>query len=232
MEGIAIVTLLCFVSIRSREWLPRGETVQTVHVGDRRACYTAGVKENANDRIRVEAGTSGSELDDVDNARVSVVVRAKGRVHGPKVSRHRAFVVDEGNGEPESRDVPRGLATGPEVDYEVLVSDGPRNGASERRHLGIIEPRWDGVLDVDSISRKRRVAGERDFVPLGVAAVQGRARATHPYPVHERLVRGQNSRVLSPGCTSAKAVREPRHVSHVAQVDAVVLVETREEPAE
>ena len=138
VEGIAIVTLLRFVPIRSREWLPRGETVQMVHVGDRRACYTAGVNENANGRIRVEAGTSGSEFDDVDNARVSVVVRAKGRVHGPKVSRHRAFVVDEGNGEPESRDVPRGLATGPEVDYEVLVSDGPRNGASERRHLGII----------------------------------------------------------------------------------------------
>jgi len=189
VEGIAIITFLCFVSVWSREWLPRGETVQAVHVCDRRARYAAGVKENADNRIRVEAGTSGSELDDVHNARVIVVVRAKSRTQGPKVGCHRVHVVDEGNWEPESCDVARGLATGPEMDYKVLVSDGPRDGSSERRHLGIIEPRWDGVLDVDGVSWKRRVTGERDFVPLGVAAVQSRAWTAHPYPVHEGLVR-------------------------------------------
>ena len=67
MERVAIVPLLRFVTIRSREWLPRGVAVQTVLVGYRRARHTAGVKENANNGTRVEAGTSGSELDNVHN---------------------------------------------------------------------------------------------------------------------------------------------------------------------
>ena len=67
MERVAIVTLLCFSTIRGWQWLPRRIAVQTVHVGNRRARYTAGVKENANNGTRVEAGTSGSELDNVHN---------------------------------------------------------------------------------------------------------------------------------------------------------------------